>query len=287
MAETRLPIEISHPDKVFWPDEGYTKRDLALFYELVFPRLKPWVEDRVLSLERCPDGIKGECFIQKEAPPGLPPGTPIKAIRHQRRVTHYVVGGELETQLALVNLGCIAVHAWASRASMPRKPDWMCFDLDPESGKFADASEAALILRDELDRIELVSYPKTSGGRGMHVFVPLHPGPDVDEVLECAREISRRLAQANPDTLTVEARIAKRKGRVYLDAARNGFAQTVVTPYSVRARPHAAVSTLLDWSEVKSSLDPATFNIGNFKRRLEKPDPWADFWKHRQALPQL
>jgi bifunctional non-homologous end joining protein LigD len=287
MSAKRLPVAITHPDRVLFPGEGYTKLDVALFYDRVFPRLKPWVDDRLLSLERCPDGLTGECFFQKQAPAGLPPGTPTKSIRHERGVTRYVVGGKRETQLALANLGCIAVHVWGSRAPAPRQPDWVCFDLDPGAGGFRDAVRAALLVRASLARLELESYPKTSGGKGLHVFVPIRMGPDADEVLAFAREIGRRLAEAHPADLTVEPRIAKRRGRLYLDAARNGFAQTVVTPYSIRARAHAPVSTPLAWSEVKASLDPAKFHLGNFERRLAKADPWAGFWRRRQALPRL
>ena len=198
-----------------------------------------------------------------------------------------MVGGKRETQLALANLGCIAVHAWSSCASAPHKPDWMCFDMDPESGQFGDAAKAGLLARQALDRLDLLSYPKTSGVEEMHVFVPISVGPDADEVLAFAQMVCRRLAEAHPGALTVEARIAKRRGRVYLDAGRNGFAQTVVMPYSVRALPHAPVSTALDWAEVRPSLDPTKFRLGNFQWRLEKGDPWANFWKQRQPLPSL
>jgi bifunctional non-homologous end joining protein LigD len=278
---------VSHPDKVFWPDERYTKRDLVQFYEMVFPRLQPWMEDRLLTLERCPDGIGGECFFQKQAPKGLPRGTPTKSIRHHTKVTRYVVGGQRETQLTLANLGCIAVHAWESRASTPQQPDWICFDLDPASRKFTDAVKAALRVREEVERLELASYPKTSGGEGMHIFVPIRPGPNNDQVLAFAREICRRIAEAYPNEVTTAARISQRRKRVFLDAGRNALAQTVVLPYSVRARPHAPVSTTLDWSEIKTSLDPVKFNLGNFKKRFESSDPWSDFWKHRQALPKI
>ncbi len=141
-----LPIAISRPDKIFWPEEGYTKRDLAEYYRSVFPKLSPYVEDRLLTLERCPDGMQGECFYQKQAPKGMPPGTPTKRLEHIGRAgkfTDYVVGGSLVTQLALVNLGCIAVHVMATRAASPRQPDWICIDIDPESGRFADAARAA------------------------------------------------------------------------------------------------------------------------------------------------
>jgi bifunctional non-homologous end joining protein LigD len=282
--KSQTPLRLSNPSKVFWPEEGYTKFDLARFYDLVFPKLKAHVKDRLLSLERCPDGIKGQCFIQKEKPPGMPEDTPTKAVKHEKGTTNYVVGGKLETQLALVNLGCIAVHVWGSRASDPRKPEWVCFDLDPDSGKFSDAANAGLKVKEALDALGLVSFAKTSGKKGMHIFVPIRVGPDTDDVLGFAQGLGARLAAAYPKDLTVEGRIAARKGRVYLDPFRNGFAQTVVSPYCVRHAPGAPVSTPLDWKEVRPSLKPADFHLGNFDKRLEKPDPWADFFASRQDL---
>jgi bifunctional non-homologous end joining protein LigD len=275
---------ISHPDKIFWPDEGYTKIDLARFYESVFPKLQPYVKDHLLTLERCPEGMRGECFYQKEKPKGMPEGTPSKAIRHKTGVTRYVVGGSLATQLALVNLGCIAVHAMASTADSPRQPQWICFDLDPQSGEFRDAAQAGLRVKEALERLRLTSFAKTSGSRGMHVFVPLRAGPDADDVLAFARAFCERLAAAHPLELTVEHSIEARGQRVYLDPFRNAFGQTVVTPFSVRRRPKAPVSTPLDWSEVTPKLDPADFNLGNFSARLRQADPWADFWRARQSL---
>lgn len=240
-------MPISHPDKVFWPDEGYTKRDLASYYQAIFPRLAPYVKDRVLSLERCPDGMRGGCFFQKEKPKGMPAGTPTKRIAHVTggKSTNYVVGGSLTTQLALVNLGCVAVHVMAGRSGSPRRPDWVCFDLDPESGKFADAARAALNVKSALDELKLISFVKTSGGRGIHVWVPIRTGPDADEILGFAESVVRQVADEHPKELTVEHSIAARKGRVYLDPFRNGFGQTVVAPYSVRLRAKAPVSTPL------------------------------------------
>ena len=277
-------LRLSNPSKVFWPEEGYTKFDLARFYDTVFPKLKPYVKDRMLSLERCPDGIAGSCFIQKEKPPGMPEDTPTQRIQHEKGTTNYVLGGRLETQLALVNLGCIAVHVWGSRASNPRKPDYVCFDLDPDSGKFADAARAGLILKDALDALNLVAFAKTSGKKGLHVFVPIRVGPDADDVRGFAERLGARLASAYPKELTVEGRIAARKGRVYLDPFRNGFAQTVVSPFCVRHAPHAPVSTPLAWKEVSPDLVPSDFNLGNFSERLAKKDPWSDFFESRQDL---
>jgi bifunctional non-homologous end joining protein LigD len=283
----KLPIAVSNPDKVFWPEETYTKLDLVEYYNAIFPKLLPYVKDRMLSLERCPDGMRGECFFQKQKPKGMPPGTPTKRIAHAGetgKFTDYVVGGSVVTQLSLVNLGCIAVHVMASRARSPRQPDWICFDIDPGSGKFGDAARAGLYVKEALDELKLVSFAKTSGGRGMHVLVPIRTGPDADEVLAFAESFVARLAAAHTDELTVEHSIAARRGRVYLDPFRNGFGQTVVTPYSVRRREKAPISAPLNWPEVKPSLISSDFNLGNYGRWMKRADPWSDFFENRQLL---
>jgi bifunctional non-homologous end joining protein LigD len=282
-----LPVTISHPDKVFWHKEGYTKLDLAEYYAATFDKLQPYVKDRILTLERCPDGMGGQCFYQKEKPKSMPPDTRTILIRHagaKNEATNYVVGGTLATQLALVNLGCIAVHVMGTRAASPHQPDWVCFDLDPASGKFADAARAALQVKQGLDVLKLDSYVKTSGGRGVHIFVPIRPGPETDEVLQFARSFGAIVAQSNPKELTVEHSISARGDKVYLDPFRNGFGQTVVAPYSVRRREKAPFSIPLPWSEVKPNLDPSDFNLGNFQKRLKGKDPWADFFQNRQSL---
>lgn len=275
---------ISHPQKVFWPEEGYTKLDLAQFYQDIFPALQPYIFDRLLICERCPDGMKGECFYQREKPNGLPPGTPAKRIKHENGFTTYVIGGQLQTQLGLVDLGCIAVHIWSTRADTPHQPDWVCFDLDPTSGEFADAARAGLQVKEGLDRLGLVSFPKTSGSRGLHVLVPIEVGPTNDEVSSFAHDVARRLAAAHPNELTVDPRLNAREGRVYIDTLRNGFAQSVVSPYSVRRRPKAPVSTPMEWSEVTPSLVPANFNISNFRMRLQHSKAWRFFFETRQPL---
>jgi bifunctional non-homologous end joining protein LigD len=285
-SSSSFPVAISNPNKIFWPEEGYTKSDLIGFYAGVFSNLKPYVDGRPLSLERCPDGLLGQPFYQKEKPASMPADTPTVAVRHgkDRKITNTVVGGKLETQLALVNLGCIAVHVWGSRADDLDRPDWVCFDLDPDSRRIADAVGAALKVKQALDALDLSSFVKTSGGKGLHVFVPIQRGPTADEVTWFVKELGTRLAAAWPKELTMEMRIAARKGRVFLDSFRNAFGQTVVSPYSVRRREHAPVSTPLLWSEVVPSIRAEDFTIGNFAQRLKKRDPWADFFRRRQTL---
>ncbi len=160
----------------------------------------------------------------------------------------------------------------------------MCFDLDPDSGVFADAARAALLVKAALDSLRLVSFPKTSGKKGMHVFVPIRVDPDADEVRAFAERLGHLLARAHPDTLTMEFPLGARKGRVYLDPARNAFAQTVASPWCVRRFPHAPVSTPLAWSEVKPALDPGRFTMRTIGKRLQRPDPWAGFFRARQNL---
>lgn len=280
-------IKISNSDKLFWPDDGYTKKDLAVYYAGIFPWLQPFVRDRILTMERCPDGMAGQCFYQKEIPKGMPKGTPTRRIPNSsgsRAFTNYVVGGSLETQIALVNFGCIPVHVTGSRAKTFPKPDWICFDLDPMSGSFQDAARASVHVKKGLDELGLLSFPKTSGSRGLHIFIPIKVGPAANDVLGFAEKLLRLIALEYPRELTMERSIAARGDRVYLDPFRNGAVQTVVAPYSVRRKPHAPVSTPLEWAEVARIKDPAAFNIRNVLSRLKKKDPWKDFFDERQSL---
>jgi bifunctional non-homologous end joining protein LigD len=209
---------------------------------------------------------------------------PTARIVHANGVRNYVVGGRRETQLALANLGCISVHIWGSRAATPRQPDWVCFDLDPDSERFTDAARAGLRLKQALDALDLVSFAKTSGKRGLHVIVPIRVGPDTDVVRGFAERLGHVLARAYPDEITMEFSIARRRGRVYVDPGRNGFAQSVAAPWCVRRAPKAPVSTPLDWSEVRPSLDPTAFNLRTIARRLRRADPWRDLFRVRQSL---
>jgi bifunctional non-homologous end joining protein LigD len=281
-------VPISNPDKVWWPDEGITKSDVARFYDGISRRLAPWLRDRPLTGERCPDGMKGGCFYQKDFPEkGPPAGAPRVALRAAStgKDVHYVVGGSRATLAGMVNLGCIAIHVMSSRASRMGEVDWLAFDMDPQSGEFADAARAGLALRKVLDEQRVRSYPKTSGSRGLHIFVPLRAGVSQQLAVGVAAALGEELARREPKLVTVEHSKARRGSKVFADAFRNGYAQTIVAPYSVRRRPRAPVSTPLEWDEVSPRLDPASFNLRTFERRIDRADPWAGFWRSRQALP--
>jgi bifunctional non-homologous end joining protein LigD len=279
---------VKNADKVWWPEEGITKGDIADFYDSIDTLLTPWLRDRPLVAERCPDGVNGFCFYQKNFPPGSQPKDLPRLKLHAtttKKDVHYLVGTDARAAVALVDLGCIALHVFNVRQDDLDHPDWLAFDLDPTSKEFADAARAGLGLRKILDQAKLVSYPKTSGSRGLHVFVPLRRQHSQEEVRGYAMRVGEELAARMPDLVTTEFSIAKRGRRVFADAARNALTQTIVSPYSVRRRPKAPVSTPLAWDEVTPRLDPARFNVKTFSR-LRKTDPWRDFWRSRQSLPR-
>jgi bifunctional non-homologous end joining protein LigD len=282
-------VTISDPDKVWWPDEGITKADVARFYDGIWGHLRPWLRERPLTAERCPDGMGGTCFYQKDFPEDrAPTGAPRLRLRAAStgKDVRYIVGGSRATVAGMVNLGCIAIHVMGSRASRMNEMDWLAFDMDPATGEFADAARAGLALRTVLDELGLTSYPKTSGSRGLHVFVPLRAGVTPQRAVAVAAELGAQLARRKPDLVTVEHSKARRGARVFADALRNAYTQTIVAPYSVRRRPHAPVSTPLAWDEVSTRLDPASFNLRSFERRSARADPWAGFWRRRQSLPK-
>jgi bifunctional non-homologous end joining protein LigD len=280
-------VTITNADKRWWPDDGLTKADVARHYARVADRLLPWTTDRPLTVERCPDGMLGRCFYQKNFASAEKLGVPTRAIRARtaNRTVHYPVGNDLRTVLLLVNLGGLSLHLMNCRARSLSQPDWLAFDLDPPA-RFADAVRAAHLLRDVLVDLGLRGYPKTTGGKGLHVLVPLRPGHDHAAVLGVAEAVADRMAAAAPDVVTRSFARHGRGGRVYLDVGRNVFGATIVAPYAVRRRPHAPVSTPLAWTEVRADLDPATLNLRTTPARLTRPDAWRGFWSDLQELPR-
>ena len=282
-------IDITHPEKVWWPEEKITKLDIARYYEAIAPRILPWLKNHPLTAERCPDGVMGECFFQKNFLNDLPPDVLTRAIPTERpgEIVHYVIGGSVRSLLALVNLGCIAVHVMNCQIDTLDYPAWLAFDLDPSSERFSDAAKAGMVLHEILDELRIRSYPKTSGGKGLHVFIPLKHGPNQEQVREFAHLVGQEMANRSPELVTVQMSKSKRHGRVFADWLRNAFGQTIAAPYSVRRRPKAPISTLLHWEEVHSNLEPSSFNLFTIGHRLRGEDPWADFWRYPQVLPSF
>jgi bifunctional non-homologous end joining protein LigD len=271
----RTTVELSKPDKVLFPDDGITKGDLVDYYREVADRMLPHLDGRPLALQRYPDGLAGEGFFQQEASDYFPDWVDRASVprRGGGRIDH-VVCTSAATLVYLANQATITLHAWLSRMDRPDRPNQMIFDLDPAGTDFAEVRSAARALHGLLDELGLPSFVKTTGGRGLHVIVPLSRRQDFDAVRALARDVADLLAAHDPERITTETRKAKRGGRLYLDIGRNAYGQTAVAPYTVRARPGAPVATPLSWSEVDDRrLDPRRFTIGTVPDRL-RDDPW-------------
>jgi bifunctional non-homologous end joining protein LigD len=264
----RRTLKLTNLDKPFWPEEGITKGDLLAYYRAVAPAVVPHLRDRPFTMKRYPDGWEGKHFFQKDAPKHMPdwiPRWPFDATTRdrppkKRRVQAPLVNDELAL-LWMVNMGCIDLNTWYSRVDRPERPDWVLFDLDPSAGVgFAETIEVALLVKEALDALGLVSFPKTSGSRGIHVLVPIERRHTYDDTREFAEIVANAIAATNRGLATTEWSKAKRRG-VLIDANQNGEGKTIASVYSVRPRPGAHVSTPLRWDEVNEKLNPAIYTL--------------------------
>lgn len=266
-------------DKVFWPDEGYTKGDVIRYYRDVAPFILPHLRDRPLSLNRHPNGIPGKNFFQKDVSQlHLPEWAKTVRIDSETRgeTIKYLLCQNEETLLYIANLGCIEINAWNSRAASLEHPDFLIIDLDPNEVPFARVIEAAQVVRKFLEKVCGECHCKTSGKRGLHVMVPLGARYDYDQVRQYAEVVARLIHEKLPKTTSVVRMPAQRRGKIYLDYLQNRRGQTMAAPYSLRPIEGALVSTPLKWSEVTKRLDPARFNIKTIQRRLDKV---GDLWQ--------
>jgi bifunctional non-homologous end joining protein LigD len=284
----RRTVEVSNPGKVLYPDDGITKGELVDYYRRVAEFMLPYLRGRPVAMERYPDRIDSQRIFQKDVPGHFPDWIDRVKVQKEGGELSQVVCEDAATLVYLANLACITPHVWLSRADRPDHPDQLIFDLDPAGDEFEKARVAALWLRSLLEELELPSFAKTTGGKGLHLTVPLDRRADFDTVRAFAREVAEELARRHPDRLTTEQRKDRRKGRLYLDAMRNAYAQTAVPPYAVRARPGATVAAPLDWSEVEDrSLRPSRFTITSILDRLQQvDDPWKDLRRRRRSLSQ-
>jgi bifunctional non-homologous end joining protein LigD len=288
VAEIRLGrrlLRLSRLDKLFWPEEGISKGDLLAYYRQLAPVLLPHLRDRPFTMVRRPDGIAGKVFFQKRAPSYLPPWIPTWEYQTEGgRAVRAPLVNEEAALLWMVSMGCIDLHTWCSRVDRPGRPDWLVFDLDPGEGvAFARVVETALCIKALLDGLDLRGYPKTSGGDGLHVLVPLARRSSYEATRAFAEHVGRALAQARPDLVSRE-RSRRRRG-VLIDAAQNAAGRTLASVYSVRPRPGAPVSTPLSWEEVTVSLDPRAFTMGVVLERVAaRGDLFAPVLRDKQSL---
>ena len=281
-----MRVEISRPEKVFFPASGVTKGDLAAYYERAAEHMLPHVRDRPVSMQRFPDGIEGYGFFHKDVPDYFPEWIKrVEVGKRGGRITHALIR-DADTLVYLANQGCITPHVWLSRADRLERPDRLIFDLDPSVEDFAAVRRAAREIGALLEELGLVSYAMATGSRGLHLWVPLRREHEFEEVRDFASAVARVMVERRPDGLTLEARKAKRGDRLLIDVNRNAWAQTAVPPYAVRPRPQAPVATPLAWEELSDSrLRPDGFTVKNLFRRLAaRGDPWAGMGRRAKGL---
>ncbi len=286
----RHPLKFTNLNKVFYPVEGIVKRDLLNYYDAVASLILPHLKDRPLSLKRYPNGITQQFFFQKDAPLTFAPWLRAEEIEsdHKEAPIRYVFAQDRASLLYLVNLGCIDQNPWMSRSPTLDNPDFVLIDLDPQDCPYDMIVEAALLVREKLDAIGMKGYPKTTGGDGMHIYIPLEPIYSYDESRTFAEILAHLVQSAQPDLFTTPRTVSKRqKGRVYFDWMQNGKTKTIAAPYVLRAYPGAPVATPLAWSEVQPGLTPGQFNIYNAPERFAKTgDLFAGVLSELQRLEE-
>ncbi|HVW84103.1 MAG TPA: DNA ligase D [Bryobacteraceae bacterium] len=266
-VEVTRDVKFTNIDKIYYPEDGFTKGDLLRYYDTVAPLLLPHLKDRPLSLKRYPNGIHEPFFFQKNTPENYPAWLRTETIDGIR----YVLVEDKASLLYLTNLGCIDQNPWMSRVGSLDKPDYILIDLDPVQCEFGKVVEAALLVKEKLDAIGLVGYPKTTGGDGMHIFVPVEPVYGYDQARAFAEVIARLLAAERPDLFTTPRAVEKReKNRVYFDWMQMSESKTISAPYVARAYTGAPVSTPLQWEEVTDQLHPSNFDIENGPERFAR-----------------
>jgi bifunctional non-homologous end joining protein LigD len=284
-------VTLTHPERVLYPRDNITKQDVADYYAAVSGAMIRTLKDRPLALEHWNAGIEQPSWfhqnVGKEAPDWVNViETPTRVA--SRKTVRHLVADRPETLQWLAQMSVLTIHMWSSRGESLEEPDWLVFDLDPAKGKgIEQAIDAAIVMRRLLENLQLPSVPKTSGKRGIHVFVPLQSGYSHEDATEFACSIAAAVTQHVPE-MTVERSLASRRGRLYLDCMQNGYGKTMVAPYSLRAIAGAPVSAPLKWSEITKKLDPLKFNLRTMPNRLAKVgDLFEAVFRERARLPKL
>jgi bifunctional non-homologous end joining protein LigD len=282
-----VSVEITHPDKLLFPDDGLTKADIADYYEAVGEWMLPHIRNRPISMMRFPDGIAGQGFFHKNVPDHFPDF--VKRVEVEKRGGKLVhaVACNVDTLVYLVGQNTITPHVWLSRADRLRQPDRIVFDLDPAPGAdFAAVRRAARQTGELLRELGLEPFAQVTGSKGIHVWTPLRRRATFADVRPFARAVAELLVERHPEELTLEFRKAERGGRILIDVMRNAYAQTTVPPYAVRPRPGAPVATPIAWDELSDAkLRSDRWNVKSVLRRLSaKGDPWADIASFARGL---
>ena len=270
-------LEVTNLKKVFWPALRLTKGDLLRHYIRVAPFILPVLADRPLVMKRYPNGVTAKPFYQHRAPDSVPAGVRVEDVASGTERRAHIIGGDLATLLYSAQLASISQDPWFSRAGAEEEIDHVALDLDPPDGlAYAQILDVARWVRDELEALHAPAFPKTSGSRGLHIYVPMPPGTSYQAGLIFAEIVATRVAQAHPAQATVERSVAARRGRIYVDYMQNMRGKTLASAYSPRANDFAGVSTPLAWEEIEGRISPRDFTLQTIAARLEKAgDLWA------------
>ncbi len=271
-------VRLTNLRKIFWPELGLTKGDLIQYYADVAPVLLPHIRDRAMVMKRYPHGAAGEFFFMKRAPSPRPPWIEICSIDHgSKGVIDSPMIQDRAALLWVINLGCIDLNQWYATCDAVNQPDYVHFDLDPGVGAtFERVLETALVVREALDALKMPSVVKTTGSKGLHVYVPIVRGPEQGDVRTFAHVLAQELARRHPALITAEYRVARRpRGRVLVDYNQNRWGSTLASIYSVRPRPAATVSTPVTWPEVEQGVRIEDFTVTNVPARVAR---LGDLW---------
>lgn len=281
-------VQLSNPDKVLYPAQGTTKRALAEYFISVEEQILPHAARRPLTLVRCPQGRAKKCFYQRHHGTGLPPGLLAVELKEKdNKCAAYLYMEDMRGLLSTVQIGVLELHLWGSRIDNIEQPDRMVFDLDPdESLDFGVVKQGAKQMRDALAAAELHSFPLLTGGKGIHLVVPILPHHHWSEVKRFSRGIARAVARQYPDDFIATASKARRKGKIFIDWLRNERGATAIAPYATRAKENCPIATPISWRELSRVRAGDQYNIGNIARRLNqlKADPWESYFDIEQGI---
>jgi bifunctional non-homologous end joining protein LigD len=288
MTEERFVegVRLSNPDKVLYPEQGITKGDLADYYVAVAERLLPHAAYRPITMVRCPTGRQKKCFYQRHAGSGVP--EQLGEVLVPGFDEPYLYIRDLPGLIAMVQMGVLEMHPWAVTVEHPDRADRVIFDLDPAEGLgFAQVIHAALEVRERMSALGLQSFVKTTGGKGLHVVVPVEPTADWRDVKLFAKGVSAQMAGDSPERYLTKISKAERAGRIFIDYLRNDPTSTAVAPYSTRSRAGAPVAMPIRWDAVKDGLDPCDYTLATVPGLIarQKADPWAEMFDVKQVLP--
>jgi bifunctional non-homologous end joining protein LigD len=280
-------VRLTNPDKVLWAEQAVTKGELADYHLAIADVMLPHVARRPVTMVRCPTGAEKKCFYQRHAASGVPPQ--LREVVVPGFDEPYLYIEDVAGLIAMVQMGTLEIHPWGVTVERPDRPDRIIFDLDPDEGlDFADVVRAALEVRERLDALGLQSFVKTTGGKGLHVVLPIEPVVEWRAAKAFAKAFSEAMAADSPERYLTRVSKAERSGRIFIDYLRNDPTSTAVGPYSTRSRPGAPVATPLEWDEVGDGLDPRAFTVTTVPERVRglRQDPWSEMDLVRQRLPR-